>query len=84
MVWLIPNAKSAEFHVITLVTYLIAIVGSAHIIVGSVEAFMRVLAGSLGVGAMIVRFVVPVFIGNVIGGTVLFALISYAQVMEEI
>jgi formate/nitrite transporter FocA (FNT family) len=33
---------------------------------------------------MIVHFVVPVFIGNVIGGTVLFALISYAQVMGEI
>jgi formate/nitrite transporter FocA (FNT family) len=26
----------------------------------------------------------PVLIGNMIGGTVLFALISYAQVMEEI
>jgi formate-nitrite transporter family protein len=27
---------------------------------------------------------VPVLIGNVVGGTALFALISYAQVMEEI
>ena len=29
-------------------------------------------------------FMVPALIGNIIGGTALFALISYAQVMEEI
>jgi len=28
--------------------------------------------------------VVPVLMGNMIGGTALFALISYAQVMDEI
>ena len=32
---------------------------------------------------MIVDFTIPVLIGNVIGGTALFAMISYAQVMEE-
>jgi len=26
----------------------------------------------------------PVLLGNIVGGTALFALISYAQVMEEI
>jgi formate/nitrite transporter FocA (FNT family) len=29
-------------------------------------------------------FVVPVLIGNMIGGTALFALLAYAQVMSEI
>jgi formate/nitrite transporter FocA (FNT family) len=33
---------------------------------------------------MISQFVVPVLLGNIVGGTALFALISYAQVMEEI
>jgi formate/nitrite transporter FocA (FNT family) len=33
---------------------------------------------------MIAQFLVPVLIGNVIGGAALFALISCAQVMEEI
>ena len=33
---------------------------------------------------MIGQFVVPVLLGNIVGGTALFALISYAQVMEEI
>jgi formate/nitrite transporter FocA (FNT family) len=34
--------------------------------------------------AMLGEFMVPVLIGNIIGGTVLFALLSYAQVMKEI
>jgi formate/nitrite transporter FocA (FNT family) len=33
---------------------------------------------------MIIDFMVPVLIGNMIGGTALFALIAYAQVMDEI
>jgi formate/nitrite transporter FocA (FNT family) len=33
---------------------------------------------------MLSQFLLPVLIGNMIGGTALFALLSYAQVMEEI
>jgi formate-nitrite transporter family protein len=33
---------------------------------------------------MLVDFFIPVLIGNIIGGTILFALIAYAQVMKEI
>ena len=33
---------------------------------------------------MVIDFLVPVLIGNVIGGTALFSLIAYAQVMKEI
>ncbi len=84
MVWLIPSAESAQFHVITLMTYLIAAGGFMHIVAGSVEAFLLVLNGGLGWWAMVSGFFVPVLIGNVIGGTALFALISYAQVMQEI
>jgi formate/nitrite transporter FocA (FNT family) len=84
MVWLIPSAESAQFHVITLMTYLIAAGGFMHIIAGSVEAFLLVLNGGLAWWAMVSGFFVPVLIGNVIGGTVLFALISHAQVMQEI
>jgi formate/nitrite transporter FocA (FNT family) len=29
------------------------------------------------------HFMAPALIGNIIGGTILFALISYAQVMKE-
>jgi formate/nitrite transporter FocA (FNT family) len=84
MVWLIPGAESAQFHVIVLMTYLIAIAGFAHVVAGSIEAFMLVFNGQMGVWPMLADFFAPVLIGNVIGGTALFALIAYAQVMQEI
>ena len=84
MVWLIPSADTAQFHVVTLMTYLIAIGGFAHIVAGSVEAFLLVLNGELGLGAMLANFTTPVLLGNIFGGTVLFAVLSHAQVMEEI
>lgn len=76
MVWLIPNAQAAQFFVVGMMTYLIG--------VGSVEFFLLVLNGDLGIWSMFAGFTVPVLFGNIIGGTALFALISYAQVMKEI
>jgi formate/nitrite transporter FocA (FNT family) len=84
MVWLLPGAQAAQFHTVTLMSYLIGVGGFVHIVAGSVEAFMLVVTGELGVSAMLAQFVVPVLLGNIVGGTVLFALIAYAQVMEEI
>jgi formate/nitrite transporter FocA (FNT family) len=84
MVWLIPSAEVAQFHVIVIITYLIAAAGFMHIVAGSVEAFLLVLNGHLGLQPMVTDFFVPVLIGNIIGGTALFALIAYAQVMKEI
>ena len=84
MVWLVPGSESAQFHVITLMTYLIAAGGFMHIVAGSVEAFLLVLNGGMTWWWMAGGFFVPVLIGNVIGGTALFTLIAYAQVMQEI
>ena len=83
MVWLMPSADETRFHVITLMTYLIAVGGFSHIVAGSVDAFLLVVNGRLALGTMIVDYTIPVLIGNIIGGTALFALICYAQVMEE-
>jgi formate/nitrite transporter FocA (FNT family) len=84
MVWLMPGAERAQFHVITLMTWLIAMGGFTHIVAGSMEAYLLVLAGDWAWWQMIVQFMLPVLIGNVVGGTALFALLSYAQVMEEL
>jgi len=84
MVWLIPNADTARFPMVGLLTYLIAIGGFTHIVVGSVEAFLLIFIGELAIAQFFGQFMVPVLVGNIIGGTVLFALISYAQVMSEI
>lgn len=84
MVWLLHGSETAQFHVIILLTYLIAAAGFAHIVAGSVEAFMLFLNGIVDGWWIVGGFFVPVLIGNILGGTALFALISYAQVMQEI
>jgi formate/nitrite transporter FocA (FNT family) len=84
MVWLLPSAEAVQFHVTVLMTWLISAGGFMHIVAGSIEAFLLVLNGDLQWLSMIDGFMVPVLIGNIIGGTALFALIAYAQVMKEI
>lgn len=84
MVWLMPGAEGAQFHVITLMTWLIAVGGFTHIVAGSMESYLLVFSGEWVWWRMLTDFMVPVLIGNTIGGTALFALLAYAQVMEEI
>ena len=84
MVWLIPSAEGTQFHVVTMVTYVIAVCGFTHIVAGSVEAFLLVVSGQLALWHMIAHFTLPVLFGNIAGGTALFAVISYAQVMKEV
>jgi formate/nitrite transporter FocA (FNT family) len=84
MVWMIPSAESAKFWVITVITYLIALGGFTHVVAGSMDAYLLVFSGDWLWWQAILSFLLPVLIGNVIGGTALFAVISYAQVMEEI
>jgi len=45
---------------------------------------MLVANGELGAASMLGRFTLPVLAGNIVGGTALFALLSYAQVMKEL
>jgi formate/nitrite transporter FocA (FNT family) len=83
MVWLLPSADAARFHVIVLMTYLIALGGFSHVIAGSFEGFMLVIDGRLGVWPMMAGFEAPALAGNIVGGTLLFSLIAYGQVAKE-
>ena len=84
MVWMIPSAESAKFVVVTLMTYLIAVGGFTHIVAGSLEAYLLVIAGDWTVSQALFTFALPVLAGNIVGGTGLFAVLSYAQVKDEI
>jgi formate-nitrite transporter family protein len=84
MVWLIPSAEGAQMNVVILITYLIAVGGFMHIVAGSMEIFMLVANAQVTLSSAIDGFFLPVLAGNVVGGTALFALLSYAQVMKEI
>ena len=83
MVWIIPSAEGAKFHVILAITYLVAIAEFGHIVVGSVEAFLSILNGQAGLLECFTGFTIPVLAGNIIGGTLLVSVISYAQVKDE-
>lgn len=84
LVWVLPNAKGTEIFVIILITYLIALGDFTHVIAGSVEAFWLVLEGDLSTAQMFLGFLLPTFLGNVVGGSVLFAMLSYVQVQSEL
>ncbi|MGR6467408.1 formate/nitrite transporter family protein [Rhizobium sp. PAMB 3182] len=84
VVWLLPSAESSRFPVIALLTYLIALFHLSHIVAGSVEAASLIFSGGLDVGPAITNFYLPTLFGNVIGGSALFALVSYAQIAEEL
>ncbi|MFA5955295.1 formate/nitrite transporter family protein [Hyphomicrobium sp.] len=84
LVWILSSTERVEFFVITLLTYLIALFGFTHIVAGSSEALYGVLTGAVTLETAIFRFFMPTLAGNVFGGTVLFSVLSYAQVREEI
>jgi formate/nitrite transporter FocA (FNT family) len=84
MVWMIPSAEGAGLWVVTMATYLIALGDLTHVVAGSTEAFLLLVNGEIGIWKTVGGFLVPTFVGNVIGGTVLFTLLAYGQVREEI
>ena len=65
-------------------THLIPVSKFAHVIGGSMEAFMLVMNGEAEIRRIVQDFLVPILLGNIAGGTALFAVVSHAQVMKEI
>ena len=82
--WILPNARSSEFWIITVITYVIAIGGFSHVIAGSAEAWLLWLTGRASLGWAIGGFILPALAGNIIGGTGLFAVLAHGQVRGEI
>lgn len=83
MVWMFPSAGAAKIWVIILMTYLVAICDLTHIVVGSVEILYLVFNGVLPWQEFFYPFAIPTLAGNIIGGTFIFALISHAQIRND-
>jgi len=83
MVWLITSSGGSQVAVVTVMTYLIGLGGFAHVVAGTAEAVTLVMHGELSWWKTIFDFGLPVLLGNIVGGTMLFALLSHAQVMHE-
>ncbi len=84
LVWVAPIVQAAEFWMVLVVTYVIALGGFSHVVVGSAEAWFLVLNGSAGLGGLMLVYLLPALCGNIIGGTGLFTLLAYTQVFTEL
>jgi hypothetical protein len=76
--------SNAEFWIVLTLTYVIALGDFTHVIAGSAETFLLLFAGQLDIARALGELIAPALIGNVIGGTGLFALLAYAQVRQEL
>ncbi len=83
MVWMFPAAGAAKIVVIILMTWLIALGDTTHIVVGSVEILYLVFNGTLHWSDFLWPFALPTLAGNICGGTFIFALMSHAQIRND-
>ncbi|AYE84783.1 formate/nitrite transporter family protein [Sulfitobacter sp. D7] len=84
IVWMLPEADEAAFFLILTFTWLIAAGDFTHIVAGSVEMAALILHGGLGLGQAIFGFFLPVLVGNIIGGTLIFTLVAWGQVRDDV
>jgi len=84
LVWSLPQAAGSKFFVILGFTWLIAAGDFTHIIAGSVEMAYLITGGELSIGTALTGFFLPVLAGNIIGGTAVFTMIAYGQVIDDL
>jgi len=82
--WILPSARGSAMWVIMLITYVIALGEFSHVVAGSAEAWLLMLTGQTSFDRAVGGFILPSLIGNLIGGTGLFAVLAHGQVRNEI
>ncbi len=81
--WIRAGVAGGEFWIVLVLTYAIALGDFTHVVAGSAEAFLLLFAGQIGVGQAVGSIILPALVGNIVGGTGLFALLAHAQVRQE-
>jgi formate-nitrite transporter family protein len=79
MVWMLPASKPQELWVVVFMTYLVGLGGFAHIIAGATEVFYAGFRGLAGWSEVLLGYLLPTLIGNVLGGVTLVAALNHAQ-----
>ena len=82
--WVLPNSRGSEFWVIFSLTYVIALGGFAHVVTGSSQATFLWLNGSIEFSEAWLEFTLPALLGNIIGGTGLFAVLAHGQMRSDL
>ncbi|WP_347093410.1 formate/nitrite transporter family protein [Sphingomonas parapaucimobilis] len=81
--WILPNGRTQAFWIILAITYVIAIAGFSHSIVGADEAFLLLFTGHADLGRTVFGLLIPAILGNLVGGAGLFTLLAHGQVQGE-
>jgi formate/nitrite transporter FocA (FNT family) len=79
MVWLLPFAEQLRVVVIILIAYLVGVGHFPHVVAGAVDVFFLVGEGRTSLVDALGHFILPVFLGNTIGGVLLVALLGHLQ-----
>ena len=82
--WINSAEEQIGFPIVLALTLAIGLCHFAHVIAGSAEAWLLLWSGKATLGWVVFGFTLPALIGNVVGGTGLFAVLAHAQVREEI
>lgn len=82
--WIRSAANENGFWIVLAIAYFIGACSFTHVIAGAAEAFLLLWTGHVGAGWVFGGFIAPALIGNIIGGTGLFAMLAHAQVKEEL
>lgn len=81
--WVHSAEDGFGFPIVASLTLAIGLCGFAHVVAGSAEAWLLFCSGQATLAWVLGGFILPALIGNVIGGTGLFALLAHAQVRQE-
>jgi formate/nitrite transporter FocA (FNT family) len=84
IVWMLPQSESGAFFIVLTFTWLIAAGDFTHVVAGSVEMAYLIVTGNLGPVQAVFGFFLPVLFGNIVGGTVIFTMMAWGQVREEV
>lgn len=82
--WIRSADNQSGFWVVFVLTLAISLCGFAHVIAGAAEAFLLMWTGRADPLWVAGGFLAPALIGNIVGGTGLFAVLAHAQVSQEI
>jgi formate/nitrite transporter FocA (FNT family) len=80
---MLPYSESAHFFVIVTITWLVGLGHFSHIVAGAEQVFVLGWAGEKPWGTVILGYMVPTLLGNIIGGVTLVAALGHAQVAAD-
>jgi formate/nitrite transporter FocA (FNT family) len=81
---MIPESSVSVFWLIVAITWLIAARDFAHILAGSFKMWFLLVTGATTAGDAVFALFLPVLAGNNVGGTLVFTMLAWGLVQEEI